>query len=454
MDSKPVLLFDAGRRIAGASSGGAAVLDLPEESMVGMACRDAFACPACTGEACPLRQSLAGEAVEGLLPGLRTGGPLAVSAWPVRMSAGQMAMLELRTPEPEEAMLGAGLQNVLDGLRTITRSDLAALAFYDEGAREIRWQVTSGSVSPAVQGIRLRPGQGFAGRIVLTNLPLTTFRFPSDLTGDPASYPIFQAEGLRAAIGVPLHGNDRVLGVLLVASRTDRTYSDEDLERLTQSADSLGLAAQMMVLYSEAIRAERAKLAHEVHDGLSQNLFGLKLLLFDLQEQYQAAAPGVQRGLSEVVKLLDSTLVEVRRFIGDLRRTSAVQRGLVSAISDYLGHFYRLSRTQLELAVRLDPGEEVECKDRAEVLRIVQEALVNVQRHAQATQVRVEIFRSGGQYCIGIIDDGKGFDPHAVGEGHFGLNTMRERAARLGGELSVRSAPGQGTTVTLCLPAG
>ncbi|HLN62810.1 MAG TPA: GAF domain-containing sensor histidine kinase [Symbiobacteriaceae bacterium] len=454
METNPFLLFDANRRVAALSPGAAGVLGLSTEVVPGMACRDTFDCPACTGEACPLRQALAGETAEGLLPGLRIGGPLVVSSAPIEAPGQAMALLQLRMPEPEQVMLGAGLRPVLDTLRAGTGSDLAALAVYDEYAGEIRWQVTSGSANPEVSAIRLRPGQGFAGRIVMTDLPLRTFRFPQDLTEDPGSYPIFLAEGLQAALGVPLHGSDgRVLGALMVASRQDRAYSEADLAQVTCAAEQLTLAARLLGEYGEAIRAERSRLAHEVHDGLSQNLFGLKLLLFDLQEQYREAPAGARAGLAEVRRLLDSALTDVRRFIADLRQTAQVQGGLVSALSDCLAQFYRLTRLQVELAIRLEPGEPLVVADRAEVLRVVQEALMNVHRHACAAHVWVEVARHPGNQCrITVADDGCGFTPSAVAEGHFGLATMRERARRLGGTLQVQSAPGQGTTVVLCFP--
>lgn len=452
MDAKPFLIFDSEQQVTAATPGTGAVLGLPEEALPGMACRETFHCPTCSGDACPLRQALAGEAVEGLVPAGLAGGALAVSATPVQTADGRLAVLQLRTQEPEDAVLGAGLQRVLDGLRLLTRSDLAALAFYDEVTREVRWQSVSGGRSAGTTGIKLRPGEGFAGRIVMTDLPLRTFRYPHDLTDHPDAYPIFQAEGLKAALGVPIREDDGVVGVLMVASRTERAYTDIDVERLTSVADSLALAAQMMSLYGEAIRAERAKLAHEVHDGLSQNLFGLKLLLFDLQEQYQAASPAARQGLTEVCKLLDTTLMDVRRFIADLRRTAQAQSGLVGALSDALSRFYRASGVQTELAVRLTPGEDLLCPDGSEVLRIVQEALTNVQRHAGAAHVWMEVARDEHRYRITITDDGRGFDPGAVAAGHYGLATMRERAVRVHGELAVASAPGRGTTVTLSIP--
>ncbi|MFZ5814505.1 MAG: histidine kinase [Bacillota bacterium] len=451
MEERPVVVLERNLRVTAATPSALEALG----DLVGKPCREAFRCLFCLAGACPLRIAQAGEAAEGPMPAGVSGGSLLLSTQP--LDSGVVAVLTGSGRRPEPVTLGVGLQRVLDTLRSMLRSDLAALAFYDDAAREVRWQVTSGNISPDVTSIRLRPGQGFAGRIVMTDLPLRTFRFPHDLTEDPDSYPIFLAEGLKAALGVPLHGESddrKVLGVLMVASRTEREYDDADLQRLMQAADSISLAAEMTCLHEEALRRERARLAQEVHDGLSQNLFGLQLLLQDLQQSLRTDPPEqVEKGLRDVCTVMDSTLAEVRRLIKGLRGSMSQRTGLVHALTDFLAHFYRLSELQVELAVDLEPGEEVACADVQEVLRIAQEALMNVHRHAHASRVRVEIGRTPDGHRLLIEDDGCGFDPdQPVAEGHYGLQIMQERAARLGGRLALDSAPGRGTRVHLHLP--
>jgi len=451
MEERPVVILDRNLRVTGATPSARAALG----DMIGRTCREAFRCPFCTAAECPLRIAQAGEVAEGPMPAGVGGGALLLSTQPIEN--GVVALLTLPGQRPEPVTLGVGLQRVLDTLRSMVRSDLAALAFYDNSLREVRWQLTSGNISPNLTSIRLRPGQGFAGRIVMTDLPLRTFRFPHDLTEDPESYPIFLAEGLKAALGVPVHGespDNRVLGVLMVASRTEREYDDADLQRLKQVAESISLAAEMTCLHEEALRRERTRLAQEVHDGLSQNLFGLQLLLQDMQQNLRTDPPErVERGLQDVCTVLDSTLTEVRRLIRGLGGSMARHTGLIHALTDFLTHFYRMSDLQVELAIGLEPGEEVACADVQEVLRIAQEALMNVHRHANATRVRVEIGRTYEGYQLLIEDDGCGFDARQpAGEGHYGCLIMKERAARLQGTLTLESAPGRGTRVLLQLP--
>ncbi|MFZ5828313.1 MAG: GAF domain-containing protein [Bacillota bacterium] len=452
MEDRPVLIFNRELKVTAASASAIDILG----ALLGKRCGDALHCVTCPGDSCPLRQAQAGEAAEGLMPVDLPKGRLILSATPLSGSneAEVMAYLTIAGSEPEPITLGIGLQKVLDTLRSILRSDLAALAFYDGRIKEVRWQVTSGNLSPDVTSIRLRPGQGFAGRIVMTDLPLRTFRFPHDLTDDPESYPIFLHEGLKAAMGVPIRGEGRVLGVLMVASRTEREYDDDDLAKLTEVARSISLATEMMRLHEEALRRERTRLAQEVHDGLSQNLFGLQLLLQDLEQSLRIDPPEqVERGLRDVCQVLDGTLTEVRRLIKGLRGTITPRTGLINALTDFLTHFYRLSNLQVELAIGLEPGEDVVTGEVQEVLRIVQEALMNVHRHARASHVRVEIGRNGSGYELLIEDDGCGFDPATpAAEGHYGLSIMQERATRLGGKLTVDSEPGRGTRIHLHLP--
>ncbi len=454
MEPRPFLIFDEHRNVCAASPNCHALLGKAPEALVGMRCRDAFDCAECSGEACPLQQAIAGEQSEGLLPRSERARPLEVSSSPIMGKYGEMALLHLRAPAAEPVSMGAGLQPVLDSVRELLAGDLAALAFYDDTFKEIRWQVTSGQVSPGVTSIRLRPGQGFAGRIVLTELPLRTFRFPQDLTGDPGSYPIFLAEGLQSALGVPVKAKGRVMGVLMIASRCPRDYSQEEEATLAQVADSIALAAELMCLHEAALRAERARLAQEVHDGLSQNMFGLKLLLSDLQSHLLSDAPeNTEKNLGVICRLLDTTLTEVRRLISDLRGSVQPNVGLVSGLSDYLAQFYRMTNLPVELAVRLAPGEEILTSDTHGALRIVQEALMNIYRHAGANRVWVEVARMDGAYRLTISDDGKGFDPSLKApSGHYGLTIMKERAESLGAQLSVESAPAKGTSVNLLLP--
>ncbi len=404
-----------------------------------------------------------GTGSDGLLLSQWVEGHLEISATPITVQGERSVLVRLWNTERSRGHdltqntvyveLNAGLRGVLDGLRELLHSDLAAVAFYDESRREVRWQVTSGHLTSQLTNIRLRPGQGFAGRIVMTSLPLVTRRF-SELTSDPESYPIFLAEGLESAVGVPILYQDRILGVLMVANRQPREYTQQDVQALTHMADSISLAVEMVRLYGKAVDAERVRLAQEVHDGLSQNLFALQLLITDLQENLRSDSPEtVEQGLQRVCRVLDSTLSEVRRLIADLRGEPPVKPGLIHAMSDYLSYFYRFSKLQVELALRIPPGEEVYCRATDEVIRIVQEALMNVHRHANARRVRVELAAQPECYVLTIEDDGRGFDPEApVPEGHYGRTIMQERAERLDGTLEISSAPGSGTVVRLRIP--
>lgn len=475
MPRSATIVLDSSLAITAASPAAAALLGVAAPVLIGRPCRAVLACQGCEGN-CPARRLLAGGVglAEPVSARARESNrPVLIS--PELLTApglgGCRVALHLREPAaPSEvsalfsrrllplASVEGGLQSVLDELRLFCGADLAAIASYAQEEREVRWQMAAGQISGRVTEIRLRPGQGFAGRIVVSRRPLQTCSFPADLTRDPASYPIFLHEELRSGLGVPLEAGGRPVGVLMIGNRQSRRFGEDDRLVLGSVAEVIALAAENLRLFQAASRraasSERRRLAEEVHDGLSQHLFGLRLLLSDVQESLAQGDPAeVQAGLRQVSRTLDKSLGEVRRLIQTLRGEEVAQPGLVDSLCDYLEYFCRMSGLEVELSLKLPAGREIHTPHGHEILRIAQEALANVHRHARASHVHVELAAEGAGYRLQVRDDGQGFDPAASQPpGHFGLKIMRERAGRTGSGLEIRSAPGEGTVVTVRFP--
>lgn len=471
-----MLVLDENRCIMAASPEAATLLGLSVPRLLGMPCRQALVCGLGNESLCPARQALAGLVADHAplaTSGRESGRRVLVTAQPLVESgrSGRRAVLYLRQPHLETDVAAQasrrllpltgvedGLQSVLDDLRRLLGSDLAALALYDRDARQVQWQLASGNVSKRINEIRLRPGQGFAGRIIASLRPLETAAFPTDLTRNPTSYPIFLREELRSAVGVPLEAAGRPVGVLMVANRRTHRFTPEDRMVLSSVAEVVSLAAENVRLYREAGRraqvTERRRLAEEVHDATSQHLFGLQLLLEDVQEALAGGDPGaVQDGLRRVSRVLDSSLLEVRRLIARLRGEVSEAPGFIAALCDYLEYFYRMSGLEVELSLPGDGSTEIITPHQHEILRIAQEALTNVHRHAGARHVQLEVSVQEQGFTLRIQDDGKGFDLRAPRpSGHYGLEIMQERARRTGSNLTIESAPGRGTVVTIYVP--
>jgi signal transduction histidine kinase len=209
------------------------------------------------------------------------------------------------------------------------------------------------------------------------------------------------------------------------------------------------LADAMATERALAGASERARIARELHDSISQDLFSLRLLAGGLRRALPPSSPLYPR-VEAMERTVSSTLHEMQALLLELRPVALRENGLLPAL-DELCHAYR---DRLGIAVEADL-EPIELDPAAEpaVLRVVQEALANAVKHAQPSRVVLRAHDAGsGRTVLSVSDDGAGFDPAEAAERHgMGLDLMRERAAELGGELRIESTPGEGTTVQITL---
>jgi signal transduction histidine kinase len=197
-------------------------------------------------------------------------------------------------------------------------------------------------------------------------------------------------------------------------------------------------------------------LSRELHDSLAQALGMLRLQVSQATQLLHVGdVAGAGKLLDEVDRATEVAYADVREAILGLRTTVMADRRLIPLLRDYLHTFSIQNRIRGDLLV--EPGADYNLSPRVEIqlVRIVQEALANVRKHAQASAVKVTFSQSEGGVQIMVEDDGRGFDPTSVPgqrEQHFGLTTMRERAESVGGKLKVQSAPGRGARVILWVP--
>jgi signal transduction histidine kinase len=173
-------------------------------------------------------------------------------------------------------------------------------------------------------------------------------------------------------------------------------------------------------------------------------------VLEDLLESKRIAEAGDE--VRTIAGVVDDAYADVREAILGLR-TKTNRLGLVSALQEYLRKFGLQTGIQTELRVQADGALEFAPNVETQLIRVVQEALANVRKHARAERAIVRLWAEAGQTCISIEDDGCGFDPsRKAASGHYGLATMRERVQDVDGSLEVRSASGTGTSIVVCVP--
>ncbi|HEX2646361.1 MAG TPA: histidine kinase, partial [Candidatus Dormibacteraeota bacterium] len=203
---------------------------------------------------------------------------------------------------------------------------------------------------------------------------------------------------------------------------------------------------------SEAIRDERSRLARDIHDSLLQGFGGIALQLQAASERL-ALPPSQQPLLDRVLALVDSTLTQARKAVWDIRLPGVASVDLAADVEATARRIFADSTTEARIVTR-GRKRQVSVSCQAEYLRIVEEALANVRKHAQAAHVVLEIAYGWRRVRLTIRDDGKGFDVDREGKrpGHWGLLGMRERASRMGARFTLESRLGSGTVIAIVGP--
>jgi signal transduction histidine kinase len=260
---------------------------------------------------------------------------------------------------------------------------------------------------------------------------------------------------MRAWLGVPLIVRDEVLGAIVLSHAAPGFYSSHHAELALAFANHAAVAIQNARLYAQvqqtASLEERQKLARELHDSVSQALYGIALGARTARTLLDREPERAKEPVEYVLQLAEAGIAEMRALIFELRPESLAQEGLVAALQKHAASL----RARYQLTVESDLGDEpdVPLSIKEALYRVAQEALHNTVKHAQASHVTLRLAAHDGTVSLEVGDDGAGFEPHRAFPGHLGLTSMRERLERAGGALHLDSAPGQGTRVRATLPA-
>jgi signal transduction histidine kinase len=267
--------------------------------------------------------------------------------------------------------------------------------------------------------------------------------------------------GIKSVLAVPSVVKGRVVAVAWAFTYDDFCgFTAEQIELARGLVNATALAIENARLYQQveqvAVTQERARLSREIHDELAQTLGALQLrasMIGELLSDGQVAQ--AQANLMELGEMISEAYTDVREEIFCLRAVISPEVGFLPTLRAYLADYQAYYGVQ----VRLEAGEEREVEltgaGQVEAIRIIQEALANVRKHAGTHWARVRIERCGEQARISVEDAGQGFDlAEAGGQSckYFGLQVMRERAESAGGTLVVESQPARGTRVVLQMP--
>ncbi|WP_406214914.1 GAF domain-containing sensor histidine kinase [Streptomyces canus] len=276
-------------------------------------------------------------------------------------------------------------------------------------------------------------------------------------------------------LGLPIRDGDEVIGALFLANKLRPVgghpphppcpkpegscgFTEEDEELLGILAQHAAIALTNARLYERSreltITEERSRLAHELHDAVSQKLFSLRLTA-------QAAAALVDRDptrakdeMQQVATLAAEATDELRAAVVELRPAALDEDGLTATLRTHVQVLDRAHTARVTFAAR--SFRALPAAQEEAMLRVAQEALHNALRHSGAAHVDVTVDRRGGGAVLRVTDDGSGFDPKSIRRAgrHLGLVSMRDRTSGVGGTLTVESAPGKGSTIEMEVPGG
>jgi len=341
------------------------------------------------------------------------------------------------------------LDSVTAKARDLLDSDVACLCLLDSAGESLMLKAYNGP-QDAVCGSCVLAKHSVAAQVLGREEAMIC-----DVGGCQTVAPDYRASHLAA----PLQVGERVIGALCVGSTRAATYSDEQVRLLTELANSTAIALENARLYEQAERVaaleERQRIAADIHDGLAQTLSYVRLKTGRLADLIaRDADEQAAQELTLISAAVDRADHEVRQSIASLRAVPVLDRTLQEHLADVVADFTQsVPEVAIDVVSADDHDVVLESDAMAQVLRVVQEALQNARRHASASRVTIRLERQGAVYRVMIHDNGCGFDPSAVnGKGHFGLSIMQARAARIGGDLMIEAAPGQGTHVILAWP--
>ncbi len=373
----------------------------------------------------------------------------------------------LGSPLRMEEVLLQGAERV----KTVLGVDAAHIHLVGDEGQTLKLETAVGAPgSFLAEEATLGMGECICGLVASSVQPIVVFDLHSDAR---ATRVACKRHGYCSVASIPLRSRDRAMGILTVNSRANREFGQADLEMMTTLGNQLGTAIENAQLYTNMERRvqelarrvehlvvvqERERISREIHDGLAQALALLNMRVNVAQSLLVAGQTDqARKELGDAAQVIDAANRDVREAITALRLTAPKGAEFVPTLRDFV----------LDFGLRNDINTDFSAVDGArapllapmaevQLMRIIQEALTNVRKHAHAQNAHVSLTRRGARLIVTIEDDGQGFDMDDVLRGqnkkNFGLTTMHERADGIGGFLDVQTQIGGGTRISVGVP--
>ncbi len=344
-----------------------------------------------------------------------------------------------------------------------------SILLIEEPSGDLVSQVVLGSVS---EPFRVPKGQGIAGQVAETGVPVIV----NDAQDDPRHFKQIDKDTgfvTQSILCVPLLTHEKIIGVLEVFNKKSGRFTQEDQLLLSSIANYAGIAIDNARLHqnvvSERDRVIRAqeevshRLQRDLHDGPTQLVAAIQMSIEFCRKAIQHNELGMaDKELGEMYQLASRATHQLRTLLFELRPLILETKGLVAALETFIQRRQEgVEQTTLHLVLTSDQPDgqisRLEPKSEAALFAIVQEAVNNAIKHAQAKNIYVKLAQAGQQLTVSIEDDGKGFDVGSVTQnyeerGSYGMVNLRERVAICRGDYTIESEIGKGTEIRVLVP--
>lgn len=281
-----------------------------------------------------------------------------------------------------------------------------------------------------------------------------------DFICPPKAQEIFRP--FQSLLLTPLVKSGHVMGLLLLGHSHPSHFTADQAEAVFGFAGYFAEAVEYdhlyRVVHSLAVLQERDRLAHELHDNVAQALGYINLQLSAIGQLLTSGRSNeAQAGLRKLKQVVGEAYTDVREEIFNLRAFNSTEQDFLNTLRDYIAKYSEFYRINIQLALEVDEALlQFPVEVHLQIIRIIQEALINVRKHAKVNEAVIRIYREDDQLCLSVEDQGQGFDQTQTvhtGQSGFGLQIMAERAESVGGCLELKTPPEGGVQVIVCLPA-
>jgi signal transduction histidine kinase len=350
-----------------------------------------------------------------------------------------------------DEILDETLERVMDYLEV----EAGEIFLREDGEKELRLALHRGDFPEAFATLdRFRLGEGFVGKVAESGKPLVSTNLPNEMHFLRKA--VIDA-GFCCIACIPLTSGGTVIGVMSVASRSQRLLDERQLKLLIGIGAWTGITLENAHLHRQARRIavleERERIGMDLHDGIIQSIYGVGLALDYARVALDEDPRLARQKIDQAIEGLNSAIRDIRAYILDLRPRRFGGENLMEGLKRLVDEYKANTLAEARLAGPEDGLIDLPIAHSTALFHICQEALANAAKHSQARRVDVRLWTTRDRVLLEVTDNGQGFDIRrmSVTLGH-GLSNMHVRARKVGGDVEITSAPGEGTTVLAWVP--